>query len=123
MNTTYKINGEVIPSPLIDGFAPTATDLDDADGTGLNEAGYAVRKKIRTARRQIPIQWDMLTPAQINKIKTLTDGDWFNLEYFDVFDNNIKTISLYRDTLKSQLKAVVSETESYWSLDCTFTER
>lgn len=118
----FKINGEDIPSPDLDSLGLGATDLDNADGTGLNEAFKAVRKKGRTGRRQMNIKWSCITTEQANKIDTLTSVDFFDFQYFDVFKNKLVTKTFYRDTLSTS-DFVIAGGVFYCALSTTFTEQ
>lgn len=118
----FKINGEDIPSPDLDSLGLGGTDLDNADGTGLNEAFIAVRKKGRTGRRQYNIKWSCITTEQVNKIDTLTSGDFFEFQYFDVLKNALVTKIFYRDTMSTS-DFVIAGGVFYCALSTTFTEQ
>lgn len=77
----YKINNIDVPSNSK--LEVSMSDLDNKDGTGRTESGYAFRDRLRIGVRHLSVEYTMLTDAEIQKVLNAIDAEFFPVEYKD----------------------------------------
>lgn len=77
----YKINNIEMPSNSK--MEVGMSDLDNKEGTGRTESGYAFRDRLRVGVRQLTVEYVMLTDSEIATVLDALDAEFFPVEYKD----------------------------------------
>lgn len=87
-------NGEYVdlPAPKVGGYDCVPNELTKSS---RNTLGNLYKWRI-AVKRSITISWVAMTPSQKDTILSLTDGNSFQLKYFDPHDAEFKYGKFYR---------------------------
>jgi hypothetical protein len=92
MAMSLKINGTSVKTPA--SFEVSYADI-DADSSGRNANGTMVRDVIVKNKTKLSIKWAQLSVSESKAILLASDGDFFTVEYPDVFTGVQTTKTFY----------------------------
>lgn len=81
-----------LPSPAYGGYSTVPQEITKS---GRNTAGTLYKERI-AVKQTITVKWQAITPEQKNQILMLTEGNSFNVRYFDTHDGTFKYGKFYR---------------------------
>lgn len=115
----YKINNVNVPSNS--SLRVNISDLDNKNGTGRTESGYAFRDRIRSGVRQLEVGYTMLDDDEIATVLNATSPEFFEVDYVDPWKGRI-TKTFYVGDRTAPLEVFIDGFVG-WSLSFTLVEQ
>lgn len=111
-----KINDVEMPSPSK--YEVSYQDL-DAAGSGRTEAGYTIRRRVRSQVAKLNLGWTNLSQEEVEKVLGAVENESFEVTYW--FGNQ-KTTTMYAGDKNVSLKLKESAASAFWDLSFNLIE-
>lgn len=115
----YQINRQDMPSNSQ--IKVGLSDLDNSNGTGRTESGYAFRDRIRKGVRQLEVSYTMLTDDEIATLLNALEEEFFIVKYKDP-QYGITEKTFYVSDRSAPMEYMIENT-SYWELTFSLIEQ
>ncbi|SFE11539.1 hypothetical protein SAMN04487969_101133 [Paenibacillus algorifonticola] len=116
-----KINGVAIAA-YPSSFVPTVLDLDDGESTTRTADGTLNRDRI-AVKRQIDMEWGVLTWAEISALMQAMSGVFFSVTYPDPMAGAYQTKTFYVGNRQAAFAVAKGNDIRWQGLKVTLTER